>query len=393
MVRAVIIVFLFIILGFGGPSFAQNMVVNPSFEEIWNCPFTMNQTRFTKFWFPFGTADPSPDFFHACTENKIVKVPGSIFGFQHARTGEAYIGMINYLTTKSGGGWRVPANHREMVMVQLTKPLVAGNQYYAEMWINLADNCEFAINSFGMYFTRDMPSFDWQAMDLGYYKPQVSSDPDIVYDNNEDWVKISGTFTAKGDELALSIGTFEADSRLVVKKTKRKFAHARNDNLPKKYQPRIAYYFIDDVKVVPIDPNESIYPEPIATEATSEEEYFGPAEVGRSFTLSNIYFEFDKSVLLYSSFMELGKLLEYLNKYKRIKIEIIGHTDNVGSREYNVKLSEARAKAVTNYLVAKGVNEFRLEYKGYGSYQPIVPNTTPQNRALNRRVEFLILEN
>ncbi|MGL1886985.1 MAG: OmpA family protein [Reichenbachiella sp.] len=352
----------------------------------------MNQLEFVKSWHPLGTADPSPDYFHACADESFMGVPQNLFGNQPAHTGQSYVGMINYLTSKSGRGWKLPANHREYVMVQLTKPLIAGNQYYGEFYVNLADACEFAIDNIGMYFTQDMPGFDWQAMDLGYYKAQISSPKGVVLENNEEWVKVSGTFTAKGDELALTIGTFTADSELTIKKTRRKFASGRDKNLPKHLQPMISYYFIDDVKVIPVDSTESIFPEPIAQQ-TVEDEYFGPAEVGKRFTLQNIYFEFEKTTLLRSSLLELIRLKEYMEKYPRVKIQIEGHTDNVGSRELNQKLSTDRAKSVVNYLVAHGVNEFRMEYKGYGSSQPIVPNSTPQNRALNRRVEFMVLEN
>ncbi|MFY0626862.1 MAG: OmpA family protein [Reichenbachiella sp.] len=391
MVRKILFIALVLIvhLSYGQD---RNMVINPSFEEIWNCPFTMNQLKFVKSWFPFGTADPSPDFFNACAKDSFMGIPHNMFGTQEARTGDSYVGLISYLTSKSGQGWKVPANHREFVMVQLTKPLVKGNQYYGEFWVNLADKCEFSIDQIGMRFTKDMPSFDWQAMDLGYYKAQINSEKEKLLDDNEGWVKVSGTFTAKGDELALTIGTFVADGDLTIKKTKRKFLNGKDNKIPKHLQPMIAYYFIDDVKVTPVDVNESIFPEPVAS-AVEVAEYFGPAEIGKKFTLQNIYFEFDKARLLRGSFLELNKLLDYLERHPRVKIQIEGHTDNVGSREYNDKLSTARAKAVLDFLVAKGINEFRLEYKGFGSRQPIVPNTTPKNQALNRRVEFLILQN
>ncbi len=372
---------------------SQNMVVNPGFEEVWECPFTMNQLKFTKSWFPFGTADPSPDYFHSCCKNNLMSVPSNVFGEQLAHGGEGYIGLISYLTSKSGKGWRVPENHREFAMVQLTKSLIKGNEYYAEMWVNLAENCEFAINSLGMYFTRDMPRFDWQVMNFKHYKPQVANPIGRILKDINGWTKISGTFTARGDEMALTIGTFDPDSSLVAKKTKRKFSHIRDERMPKHLQPQISYYFVDDVLVRPVDPNEPISPDPEIKIATPEDDYFGPAEIGKKFTLQNIYFEFDKAALLRSSSLELNKLLSYLEKHRRVKIEIEGHTDNVGSREYNQKLSEARAKAVVEYLVDKGLDEFRLEYKGYGSSRPIVPNSNTQNQALNRRVEFVILEN
>lgn len=368
------------------------MVPNPSFETVRTCPVTMDQVKFCEGWFPFGTADPSPDLFHACAEKGFMGIPTNIFGDQKAHSGDAYVGFIAYLTSKSGKGWRVPSNHREFMMVQLTKPLIKGNSYYAEMWVNLADNCEFAINSLGMLFTEDLPGFNWMAMDLGYYKPQVNSDPKVMLNKQNEWVKVSGTFVAKGNELALSIGNFNADKTIKTQKTKRKYEFGIDTRVPKKLRPLIAYYFIDDIKVIPVDPNESIYADPIVVKER-EEDYFGPAEVGTKFVLENIFFEFDKSVLLESSFAELQRLIDYMNSNKRIKIEIEGHTDNIGTFQYNKRLSSERAKAVSDYMISKGINEFRVDFKGYGGAQPRVSNDAPEGRALNRRVEFIVIEN
>ena len=75
-----------------------------------------------------------------------------------------------------------------------------------------------------------------------------------------------------------------------------------------------------------------------------------------------------------------------------MRIEISGHTDKTGSEPMNFKLSEARAKSVVEYLVRKGIDRARLEYKGFGSLQPIADNATTTGRTKNRRVEFKILE-
>jgi outer membrane protein OmpA-like peptidoglycan-associated protein len=74
-----------------------------------------------------------------------------------------------------------------------------------------------------------------------------------------------------------------------------------------------------------------------------------------------------------------------------MKIEISGHTDSKGANDYNLKLSDNRAKAVVDYLIKAGIPASRLVYKGYGEEQPIATNETDEGRQLNRRTEFKIL--
>jgi outer membrane protein OmpA-like peptidoglycan-associated protein len=114
--------------------------------------------------------------------------------------------------------------------------------------------------------------------------------------------------------------------------------------------------------------------------------------VGKKVVLNNILFETGKSILTAGSYKELDRLLIIMNENAQMKIEISGHTDKTGSEPLNFKLSEARAKAVVEYLIEKGIDHSRLEFRGYGSLQPISDNTTSAGRAKNRRVEFKILE-
>jgi outer membrane protein OmpA-like peptidoglycan-associated protein len=92
------------------------------------------------------------------------------------------------------------------------------------------------------------------------------------------------------------------------------------------------------------------------------------------------------------SYTELDRLYNILQENPLMKIEISGHTDKTGTDQINIKLSENRAKVVVDYLVQKGIDRSRLEYKGFGSLQPISDNATSAGRAKNRRVEFKILE-
>ena len=114
-------------------------------------------------------------------------------------------------------------------------------------------------------------------------------------------------------------------------------------------------------------------------------------EVGEKIILKNIFYETDSYQLANTSIAELNKLLEFLKNNSNLKIEISGHTDNVGTSKHNMELSENRAKSVFNYLVESGINSNRLEYKGYGELQAISSNETEKGRADNRRTEVKII--
>lgn len=118
-----------------------------------------------------------------------------------------------------------------------------------------------------------------------------------------------------------------------------------------------------------------------------------PIKEGKKIVLNNIFFQTGKSELTQSSSLEIQKLFELLSQNVSLKVEISGHTDNVGGDEDNLKLSYERAKVVVSELINKGINPNQLIAKGYGRTQPVVPNDTPENRQLNRRTEFKILEN
>ncbi|MBN1108446.1 MAG: OmpA family protein [Bacteroidales bacterium] len=143
--------------------------------------------------------------------------------------------------------------------------------------------------------------------------------------------------------------------------------------------------FLSDMKSVTIADNFS-------GEAYNLDIELIKVKVGRKVVLNNILFETGKSVLTPGSGEELDRLYGILNENPLMRIEISGHTDKTGSEPLNFRLSENRARAVVDYLVKKGVDSGRLEYRGFGSLQPVADNATAEGRAKNRRVEFKILE-
>ena len=124
----------------------------------------------------------------------------------------------------------------------------------------------------------------------------------------------------------------------------------------------------------------------------SRDLYLAPVEIGTTVRLKNIYFDFDKTTLKKESFPELNKVVEFLKVNPNIEIEIAGHTDNKGTDDYNVNLSQGRSQSVVDYIVSQGIDSSRLGAHGYGEGKPIETNDTDAGRAVNRRVEFTVLK-
>jgi outer membrane protein OmpA-like peptidoglycan-associated protein len=120
--------------------------------------------------------------------------------------------------------------------------------------------------------------------------------------------------------------------------------------------------------------------------------YLAPIEIGEVFRLNNIFFDFNKYDLKPESFPELDRVVKFLNEYPNIEVELSGHTDNIGTHEYNQRLSENRANAVAEYIFAKGINRNRILVTGYGETQPADTNESEEGRQKNRRVELKILK-
>ena len=113
---------------------------------------------------------------------------------------------------------------------------------------------------------------------------------------------------------------------------------------------------------------------------------------GEKVILRNIFFDFASAKLLDESRAELQQLKRFLHDNPDVKIQITGHTDNIGRQTYNLDLSQNRARAVANYLLGEGINMSRVSYKGLGSSEPVAENDTPEGRAQNRRTELMIVK-
>jgi len=108
--------------------------------------------------------------------------------------------------------------------------------------------------------------------------------------------------------------------------------------------------------------------------------------------MKGINFETNSAVILANSYKILDQAVEVLNNFPELRLQIDGHTDDQGADAANMTLSDARAAAVREYLIARGIDSSRLLSKGYGETAPVGDNKTSKGRAANRRIEFSIAD-
>ncbi len=352
----------------------DNMVFNPSFEEHRDCPVKVDAIGVMKdvdaWWQP---TRGSSDYFHACG-SRDCQVPRNKMGQQAAHSGEGYCGI--YCSQET---------YREYLQTELREPLVEGKRYRVGFWVSLADKSPQAVSALGALLTRTRVEdstwgilMDREARDYGdgmaqyiatHYEPQVQNNQDRLLNNTKEWVEVSGEFVAEGGERFLTIGNFASFNQSGVVATETAYAPLSG-----------AYYYIDDVSLRCLDTLPAAPPERIAA-----------PEEGTVVRLENLYFATGESEVLQQSYKELLRLKEMLEAHPEMRIELRGHTDGQGTVAYNQRLSEARAKAVADYLVRLGIERRRLGWKGYGKSQPVADNSTAEGRRQNRRVEYRVL--
>jgi outer membrane protein OmpA-like peptidoglycan-associated protein/tetratricopeptide (TPR) repeat protein len=117
-----------------------------------------------------------------------------------------------------------------------------------------------------------------------------------------------------------------------------------------------------------------------------------PIEIGESYRLNDIYFDFNSYELGRESKIVIEEFADFLFDNPSLKVSIEGHTDNIGTESFNLTLSERRAKAVYDHLISLGIASGQIAYRGFGQSKPVATNATDEGRALNRRTEFVIIE-
>ncbi len=366
----------------------QNLVPDSSFEFNKFIPIEYSSIGASNSW--NSPTRGTTDLFCKCDKKKAklssVNVPANAMGIQEAHSGKCYAGIF----CVSHG------YYREYLQTSLLYPLEAGKEYVINMHVSLSDYSPLAIDRLGVCLLNAPVKYDHSEVIRNLAPLYINLEDEVGIDVN-DWHKISLLYKAKGGENTLLIGSF-AIKRLWM-----------TDNFPPqnvstpiyKKMPRDAYYYFDDISVYEYKrevEDTTVYENPYFRFMLEDEpvlSYITTDTVQRYSTgmvsaFKNLLFKTGEFIIKESSFSELNILAVQLKSDPKLYIEIYGHTDNVGDEKKNIELSNGRAKAVADYLIAKGVNPGNVFYKGYGSSMPIETNNTEEGRAQNRRVEFLI---
>lgn len=328
---------------------AQNLVMNPSFEDFVQCPKDFG-TFHEDVLFWSKPSYGSTDYFNSCSAK--MTIGRNFSGIQGPYHGNAYVGLYAY----------GPKDYREYVQGELKEKLKKNAKYAVSVRISLSEKSKYAVDELGFLLTnkkldlgtkRNIPHSLMVKNGNSHYLGIIAR---TYFKDKKRWMELKGEYLANGSERYITFGNFKGNRRTDKNST--------GQNLK-----TVSYYYVDLISV---------------------------QEIGKRYNHDEIYvFEglnFDVDGFSINSQVEeqLKPLVDYLKKNPEVNIAIYGHTDNIGSKEYNKKLSERRAKTISLYLVDNGLSPFRIAWQGYGDERPLLTNNTEEGREKNRRVEFII---
>lgn len=269
--------------------------------------------------------------------------------------------------------------YREYMQVKLKQPLIEGEEYYCEFWTMRARKARYISNNLGVVLSpTPLEGNGWDPL---LEVPPTYNVDKLINEKGRQWERISFTFTAANRSQFLIIGNFHDNekTKLVVAKDVPKLIIANDEQ-----EFDNSYYMIDDVMLCLTQDLPEPEPEP--------EPQMPEPKVGEKIKLDRVFFETAKWELLPESNEQLDELVQLMNDYPQMEVEIHGHTDSRGGSSYNQNLSENRTKSVFQYLVDQGIDANRMKYIGYGEEKPIADNMNAAGRQMNRRVEFVVVK-
>jgi outer membrane protein OmpA-like peptidoglycan-associated protein len=370
---------------FGNIALTQNLISNPGFEDHGKC---LGLNTLVKDWHM-----PEGKYYHYLSDCPVGRAQYNGEENNKPFSGKCIAGIC--LHSREAG---------EYMLIKLNDPLKTNQEYFFSGYILLAAEMQENYKN----FTHLEAAFTEKEYSIAnpsfiFFDPQLSIPVSFEKKENE-WIYISGRFTAAGNENYLIIGNFLSekpisdelseymslapDERENYLRKHKKLEAAMNEfnsDLSKNSKPYAIRCYFDELCLMPAaDSLNGFCNYPVKSVPPARKiETFCPI------VIENIFFETGKSDLLPNSFKALDSLSNWLKSNPSVEIRITGHTDNKGNEKENNKLSAERAAAVKNYLISKGANN-HIESSGMGSTKPVDANDSEEGRSKNRRVEFVI---
>ena len=331
------------------------MVQNGGFEDFVSCPVKMsNLNRDAEHWSAptLGTTD----YFNECSRTKL-GVPMNFKGKQEPYEGAAYAGLYLF----------APQDYREYIQVPLTQTLEKGSRYRLTLVLSLSEKSDGAVMDMGAVFSdKPLSVHTKRALSHGELSSATAQTTHIkqfpvngYYEDRRNWMELTFDMVAKGFENHLILGNFKSNSG----------TNYIGDKKASKREEGYSYYYLDDISLT----------------------YLGPEyKTNEVYVLDHVNFNFDRFDLQPKAEQSLRDVYEHLKKNPNLKVAINGHTDDLGSNEYNDILSRERASAVAQYLMNLGLDTKRITSNGFGDSKPLDTTLTDEARRKNRRVEFVM---
>jgi OmpA-OmpF porin, OOP family len=368
----------------GSLSDGNNLILNPEFTYFYYKPVSIVQDGRSKIdeWIPFWKApgNYTPDYL---SNIRSIDVLSNYYLFDFP--------LPNRFTYAGLGLYRDSLSYSEYIQGKLVKPLSKGRKYCIKVSIALSSYSGLSVNRLGFYLSPNPISID--ESNESSFKPQVILSTVLV--ENKRFITLCSSFIADGKERFISIGRFCSPDKLDI---------IRRKKIPQTLFgiEKSAYYLLENVDLHEIQDTkecncqgDSAQFDTLRTVPNQEIPYietdFNKLKLGSTIILKNVNFEFNSYRLQQDADKVLNTLLNYLSDNPEINLQISGHTDDIGTDEYNLELSINRAKTVYNWLISNGVESKRLRYTGFGKSAPLYNETDESFRALNRRVEVKII--
>tara|TARA_B100000497_G_C7674429_1_gene407290 strand:+ start:455 stop:1633 length:1179 start_codon:yes stop_codon:yes gene_type:complete len=371
----------------------DNLVVNPSFEDIDGKLKKIGQINVAKNW--ISPTALRADLFSSDKEGAI-GVPVNDFGKEFAKDGKNYAGVVAYSYNNN--------KPRTYIQSQLDEPLISGVDYCIKFSLSLSDLSKYAIDKIGIHVGSDAVSLDRKGDIIfsersGDFSNVIIGLGNKVYSNRYNWETVCGVFKSEGKEKFITIGNFYNGKDTKAEKLK-KLPNFSGIQFP------LAYYYIDNVEVKQIkedtdcDCFNNVKTKESIVYQSSFVDNTNSLTIEEKLNRSSIYFDVENDKLE-DSFLEIiENLVKVLNENENVKLQITGHIDQsekeaIKSDPENdklINLGQYRANKVKDYLVENGIDSGRLTASDIGADNPASKGMSKLSLAKNRRVVFTLIK-